>query len=349
LHRSIVDLTRSRLQHASTIGRFDVADAHERVARARLMELLDEHATLAGQSHALSRDDWRLLFACGRDVVIPFQERRFAIVAWRDPIGGVDRTEALRNLAAYGKASGKHVIALAMSDDMRVVGERLGFASVWLGCEQVFDLDSFSTCGKPAEKLRLAVNHARREGLVVREVFPLDDDHAHAKILAVDTLWRRKHSARRTKSFLRTAPMENAHLRRYFVAERRGAMEAFIVCAPVSRRGWYLQDLVRRPDAARGATELVSLHALETFAAEGIRFATMGPVPFFDPIGTRSTASVGGAIGFCIKHFDGVFGFAGIRQFRAKFPATRLVPVHALLWPRALTPLAGWDLVRILA
>lgn len=353
----LIKQTYTRLRHlpfaTRSASHFDVADAHEPTARARLGELLSEHASLAGQTHALSRDRWRVLFTSGRRAAIPFHLSAFTIIAWRDPVGPAGTSdETFAALRAYGAHTGKQVIVLAASDGARASAASLGFASVWLGGEQRFDLRRFSTRGRAGEKLRLAVNHARRKSLTVREIRPDSDAVMRERIQRIEHAWKRARLQRETRSFLRTDPLENAAMRRYFVAEREeaGSMraEAFLVCAPVSARGWYLQDLVRHPGAPRGAAELVSLGALEAFTSEGSEFATMGIVPFFDAARSGEAAPLTGATAACVRYFERAFRFEGLQRFRAKFPATNVAAVHALLWPGLLSPLAAWDITQLL-
>jgi dienelactone hydrolase len=347
-------LTLARLRHhpfkPHDSGSFDVADATSPAARARLCELLGQHGSLAGQTHALTRDPWRILFTKGRTSAIPFLSAPFTLVVWRDPIGPrSDAFVALETLRAYAARVGKHVVALAVGGEARKLAERAGYSSIWLGGEQFFELAHLSTRGRRGEKLRLAVNHARRSGLATREVRPDRDPAARAAVAGVERAWRNARPERDMRSFLRTDPMENAHLRRYFVAERDGRCEAFLVCAPVGPDGHYLQDLVRHPDAPRGACELVSLAALDTFRDEGRAFATMGIVPFLDETGARGPEAVPGAAGACIRHFDRTFRFSGLSRFRAKFPASRVEPIHAVAWPRVLLPRTAWDVIRVLS
>jgi lysylphosphatidylglycerol synthetase-like protein (DUF2156 family) len=348
----LLDLTRNRLL-APSARPPHVEEASSPACRARMLDLLARHSDQAGQTHALSRDRWRVSWSPGGRAFVPFHERKFALVAWRDPVGPVEaRAEALRAFRDLASARGKHAIVLAAGEEMRRTAEREGFGTTWVGSEQYFDLSRFHTRGKPGEKLRLAMNHARREGAVAREIDPLHvEQHRHA-IDAAEAAWKRARPQRDTRSFLRTEPMENATLRRYFAVERveggQPRFESFVVCAPVSDRGWYLQDLVRRPDAPRGTAELVSVCALETLRDDGFDFATMGIVPFFDPKGARGAApSSDGVVKWCIRHFDQHYGFAGLQQFRAKFPADETHPRFALYWPKVLTPWAVWDLVSV--
>jgi lysylphosphatidylglycerol synthetase-like protein (DUF2156 family) len=111
-----------------------------------------------------------------------------------------------------------------------------------------------------------------------------------------------------------------------------------------------LQDIVRRPDAPRGSNELNMVTAMAVFQTEGLEFVTGGIIPFYDPNRRRCAQrpQEGGVLGRLIGHFDHLFRFSGLQQFRAKFIPSRVVDVYALLWPGVLTPGLVRDLCALL-
>jgi phosphatidylglycerol lysyltransferase len=331
---------------------FDITLAKDPDSRAAASALLDQFSGLAGQTHALSDDPWQFLWAKDRRAFLPFQELAAALITWRDPVGPGEMTvDLIEQFRACAAQRGKHAVLLGVS---RPVVERLPdhrFRSVWIGSEPTYDLAAWHTRGKAGMKVRLACNHAQRLGAVARETHPLQNARDRAAIERITNAWMCARPERQTKSFLRTAPFENAWQRRYFVVEIAGRMESFLVCSPVSRRGQYLQDLVRQPEAPRGVNELAILTALRTFQDEGLDFATGGIVPFFDPYRPHShlPARKAGVLEWTVRHFDRLYHFAGLQQFRAKFVPTRAIDIYVLLWPGLLTPTLAWDLRSLLS
>ncbi|AKU96680.1 hypothetical protein AKJ09_03344 [Labilithrix luteola] len=230
--------------------------------------------------------------------------------------------------------------------------EDLGYGAVWMGAEQELALPSFHLRGKQGAKLRLAINHARTMHCHARELFPLSSPADAQAIAAVEAAWKAPRKALQTDSFLRTAPLEYAELRRYFGVETHGpdqdaSLQTLVVCSPVSRRAAYLQDFLRRPEAPRGAMEMAAVAAFEGLRRDGVSSATMGIVPFFGPSHAESIGFTGRLAQQCIRRF--VYRFEGLQQFRAKFTASRVEPVYALHYPRSVSLLAIWDLVTSLA
>ncbi len=313
---------------------------------------MEEFSTLSGQTHALSEDPWKYLWAASRRAMLPFHELNSSLIAWRDPIGPEDTVLGLvEDFRSLASRLGKHAVLLAVSDATASRVGDCGFKSVWIGAEPFYALSSWNTRGKAGIKVRLACNHVKRLGAAAREADPLHDGRDREAVARVEELWKAVRPERRNNSFLRTAALENGVHRRYFVVETARGMESFIACSPVSRRGQYLQDVVRLPDAPRGANELAMLTAMQTFQAEGVEFVTGGIVPFFDPDREHSNGAGGKsrALRWIVSHFDHLFHFAGLQQFRAKFVPTRLVDVYALLWPGVLTPGLLWDIRSLLS
>ena len=328
---------------------FDITSSRE--TRAAASELLDRYSTLSGQIHAISDDPWKLLWAPHRRAFLPFQERAFALIAWRDPVGPPEEAIGLiSRFRDYAAARGKHAVLLGIG---RPTVERLprdSFHSVWLGTEPFYDLSTWQTRGKRFNEVRQACNHVRKNGGVAREVHPMQDADIRRGIEEVTEAWMQARPERRSRSFLRTAPLENAERRRYFVVQADDRIESLLVCSPVSTRGQYLQDLVRRPDALRGSNELNMVTAMAVFQSEGLDFVTGGIVPFYDPTKPRCEQRLGGdgLMGQVIGRFDRLFRFSGLQQFRAKFIPSRMVDVYALLWPGVLTPGLVRDLCTVL-
>ncbi len=328
---------------------FDITSSSDGRSTAAL--LLDRFSTLSGQVHALSDDPWQLLWGPDRRAFLPLQERSSTLIAWRDPVGPPeDALEVLRRFQAHAAARGKHAVLLCMGRTIVEMLPKGSFQSVWLGTEPFYDLRAWHIGGNRFKEVRQACNHARKHGGIAREVHPLRDADIRKGIEDVTEAWMRARPQRRSRSFLRTAPLENAHNRRYFVVEGDERIESLLVCSPVSLRGQYLQDLVRRPDALRGSNELNMMTAMAVFQREGLEFVTGGIVPFYDPNRPRcgQRPQDGGVLGYVMGRFDRLFCFSGLQQFRAKFIPSRVVDIYALLWPGVLTPGLVRDLRAVL-
>jgi lysylphosphatidylglycerol synthetase-like protein (DUF2156 family) len=115
----------------------------------------------------------------------------------------------------------------------------------------------------------------------------------------------------------------------------------------VNHNGWYLQDVVRTPDAPRGALEGSMALALDTFRDEDFEFVSNGPLPFWRPHELWSDPDQLGAIGnHVLKFFDRQYRFHGINQFRSKFEPDRVSPLYVLRTKRLITPTVAHSLTK---
>ncbi len=332
----------------------DITDTLSPEVCQRLFELLSEHARMAYQFCVLSDARWQILWSAGRTSYLPFFEHPFTLVAFCDPVGPEnDREVLLEQFLSLANRKGKHAAILLATENTRKAALNLGLAGVWVGTEQIIDLANYSLIGKSGRKLRQEANHIRHLGGTAREILPLHNQTDRQALEEVELLWKARLRQRYNASFLGTKPMENAQFRRYFAVETPGnppgdpIMQSFLVCSQVSRRGWYL-DLVRRPDAPRGATELVIFSAMETFRAEGVEFVSMGLVPFYDPGGQHTTSKTDLLMLWGASYLDRLYHFQSMQMFRSKFSPTRIESTYILYWPSILTPQLILDLISVL-
>ena len=186
-------LTCARSRQADS-GAFDVTLGKDPGSRDRAADLLDRYSNLSGQTHALSDDPWRFLWAKDRCAFLPFHELAFTLIAWRDPVGPAEASTGLiERFRALAAKRGKHAVLLGVSGST-MDGLRDGmFRSVWIGTEPFYDLGAWHTHGKAGMKVRLACNHAQRLGAAAREAHPLQDARAREAITyARESLFERE-------------------------------------------------------------------------------------------------------------------------------------------------------------
>jgi phosphatidylglycerol lysyltransferase len=322
--------------------------------RQQIAALLGQYAGFAGQALVLGKDPWHVLWSPDRTAFIPFFAGPFTLIAWRDPVGPEGERRALtERLVAYARAHHKQTLMIGLSEASLPQTDAEAQRLIWIGTEMYYDLAQFSLRGKANLNLRHGINSAHNRGAVERECFPLQHEADRLAMARVERAWKAADRGRNTDSFLRTAPLEDGTERRYFAIEAplsedaEPQMCAFIVCSKVSDQGWCLQDLIRLPDAPRGCLEAGVTFAMETFKAEGVGFASMSIVPFYDPTETHSLASYPPLAQWAINHFDRFYHFSGLQQFRSKFIPTRSQAVFVVLAPKVVSPLLLFDLLRV--
>jgi phosphatidylglycerol lysyltransferase len=244
------------------------------------------------------------------------------------------------------------------------------FSAVKVGAAPYFDLKTWQPRGDSAKKMRAEVNQARRAGVTVE---PLTHITSDIKQEAADLCLRWIGNRRAATSFgwlIALEPFRNADHKKYFVARADGKLVGFLGASPIpARKGWYLEDVLRAPDAPAGTATLLVFEAMQALKAEGAELATLGTAPLAEdgsneistehPVVTR-------ALQIAAKRFSGLYNFEGLRRFKNKFvpswweseyviaqrgvaipPRVANAIIHALV-PRGLPELLTRQAVRLI-
>lgn len=323
------------------------------VARDCIDEVVNSLAThghQAGGYHVLGPDPWRVIWNERRTSFAAFLEARHAILGWRSPVGLAEsHEETLALLTAHAEQIRKPLFVVLVDEATCRSGIRQGLTPTWIGTESFIELPIWTTRGGRRQKVRWACNHAANLGLGWRELHPTSNVADQTAMRDVERSWKGERRERRTDSFQRTSFSELAEIRRYFGCVDGDQVVAFCAATPTSATSWYLQDVVRIPEAPRGALEGAMSLALDMFRDEGFAVASNGPIPFWRPEGTPSDTHALGPIGNrVVRFFDRQYRFGGISQFRNKFMADRTEPLYVLRNRRAIGPFAAASLVRLL-
>jgi phosphatidylglycerol lysyltransferase len=114
--------------------------------------------------------------------------------------------------------------------------------------------------------------------------------------------------------------------RRFFTAAQGDALVGFLSMVPVfARRGWFVEDLVRLPEAPNGTAELLVDAAMRAAAAEGSGYLTLGLAPLGGAVGPwlRIARRTGGPL----------YDFRGVHAFKAKLRPRAWAPIY-ISYPR---------------
>jgi len=264
-----------------------------------------------------------------------------AWVAAGAPIAAAARLgECARRFAAAGRAKGRRVCFFAVEERFL---ESSGFSSGLIGEQPVWDPGRLAKHRPGSRSLREQLRRARAKGVVVRRV---DDDEMSREesstrraVEALIQRWSETRTLAPMGFLVAVHPFHFAEERRYFVAERDGAIVAFLAMVPVyARQGWLLEDFLRDPTAPNGTVELVIDRALRDVGEEGARYATLGLAPL--------SGDVNGWLRAIRDASTELYDFHGLRAFKAKLRPDRWDPIHLAYPERQWGPLAVYDVLR---
>jgi len=225
------------------------------------------------------------------------------------------------------------------------------FVAAWhgkqlrIGEQPVWDPRTWPASLARSRSLREQLRRARAKGVRVRRVGPGElarpDLPLRREIERLSERWLCSRSMAPMGFLVRLHLFELLEERRIFVAEGfaaeglvaggcaaepRASLQAVLALVPIyGRAGYLVEDLLRSPAAPNGTTELLIDHALRECAAEGCSFVTLGLAPLAGDVATplRVTRWLG----------RGLYDFAGLRAFKAKFLPEAWTPIY-LSYPR---------------
>ena len=264
-----------------------------------------------------------------------------------------DRAELARQFAADAKKKNRVVAFVPVTSEFAGLMAPNDFAAVKVGAAPYFDLPNWNPRGECAKKLRAGVNQARRDGVEIGEVPAIDQKlRTEAAQLCLSWLGSRR-SATTFGWLVALDPFLHFEHKRYFTARVDGKLVGFLAASPIPlRKGWYLEDVIREPNAPGGMTTLLVAETLKRLKDEGAILATLGTAPLADdgaddvPTENRRVAR---ALDIASSKLGGFYNFAGLRQFKGKFVPSWWESEYALHQRGvAIPPRVGHAIVRAL-
>ena len=216
-----------------------------------------------------------------------------------------------------------------------------------IGASPYFDLQNWNPRGNRAKHLRANLNQGRRTGIAVEKVLNVGASFRAETEKLCESWQTNCRTAVKFGWLFDLSPFRLAEYKRFFAARNgAGRLVGLLAASPIpARHGWYLEDVLRHADAPNGTTDLLVCEALQTFAAEGAKLATLGTVPLAsdgaDTISTGGNSLTKQALKFSRTHLQTLYGFEGLRRFKARFVPNWweseyvVVPKGLFITPRA--------------
>jgi len=211
----------------------------------------------------------------------------------------------------------------------------LGLSIVKYGEEARVDLAAFTRAGAQAKSLRHAERKAMQEGaeFAVLSAAEVPEHLAELAVVSDDWLSSKKQ---REKAFS-LGRFDPEYLMRFPCAVVRidGRIIAFANILATANRGEMSVDLMRhRHDIPYGTMDFLFLRLIEHAQAERYRWFTLGIAPLAGIEGGRLASTWARGASFLFRHGEKLYGFEGLRSYKAKF-ATHWEPRY-IAGPRGM-------------
>lgn len=244
-----------------------------------------------------------------------------AWVAAGSPVAAPERfAEVGARFAAAAAAAGRRMCWFAT--ELRFAGIP-PWSSMRVGDQPSWAPADWTGVLRDSRSLREQLRRAHAKGVSVRTVGPAELQPGQPVRIALEQLIARWLASRQIAPMgflVHVDPFTFPDQRRYFVAERDGAVVGFLSAIPIyARPGWFFEDFLRDHDAPNGTVELLIDAGMRAAAAEGIPYVTLGLVPLSGEVSPWLRAA---------RHWGkALYDFDGLRAFKAKLKPRAWDPI----------------------
>jgi lysylphosphatidylglycerol synthetase-like protein (DUF2156 family) len=306
----------------------------------RLLELVRRYG-YESQSFLSLYGGMKVWFADEPEAAVVYRQVGRVAVVVAAPLAARDHlVAATRRFLAYCDEQDLDCLMLPVGPEFAEAARSCGMALLGVGESGYFKLPEWKPAGDRGKKVRSGVNQARKAGVRVERYDPSQDpdERTRNEIESLCQSWIDTREVDALGWLLELDPFKLCERKRYFLARNAaGGLEGMLACSPIyARRGWYLEDLIRRPDAERGVSELLVFEAINQLAAEGAELATLGA----SPLAGVKTADLTGlfeqlarAMTLIYEHLDAFYHFKALHRFKSKFAPSFVEPEYAAVYP----------------
>jgi len=221
---------------------------------------------------------------------------------------------------------------------------KLGLTAIKIGSAPYFELGSWQPRGNAAKKMRSGINQATRAGIKIEPVHDLSHELRKETAELCCEWLRTRRAATNFGWLLALDPFLQAERKKFFAArDRDGRLVGFLAASPIpARRGWYLEDVLRRTDSPPGTADLLIFEALQALREMRASLATLGTAPLAkdgpDKVSTHDHPMIERALRTASKRFTPFYNFEGLHRFKGKFVPTFWESEYVLIQRGAILP-----------
>lgn len=264
---------------------------------------------------------------------VAYQDTGSAWVVAGAPIcAAAHRSVLVEAFAAAAADAGRRVVFFGAEQDL---ARQRGLQALLVGEQPVWNPQRWPETVRGSRSLREQHRRARAKGVRVRRLAPAEALGAmRPRLEALVQRWLESRPMTAMGFVVRPGIDSASRDRRFYVAERGGAVCAALVCLPVpARNGWLFEHLLRDPDAVNGTTDLLVDLAMRDLAQDGATYATLGLAPLSGDV--NRWLRLARRLGTPLYRFEGVW------RFKARLRPHRWDPIYVVAPARRAATLLG--------
>lgn len=254
----------------------------------------------------------------------------------------------LFELLAYCNQNAYQIMLINVTDQFRNLYLAAGFCIVKYGEDACFELKNYNLSGGRVAKVRAAINHATKAGIIVTEYKPLSErnESIERQIHQITSEWLKRKGGYEMHFTMGGTGLSDPLDRRYFYAyDNNGAILGFVVFLPYLNG--YLADVTRRKnDAPQGVLEKIIYEAFMQFKKEGITWGNMGLSPLYNVADTDKSTMTEKLFNYIYENLNNSYGFKQLHHAKEKYAPTHWIPRYLAYYPSSFSPKLAYVLVR---
>ncbi|WP_447752336.1 bifunctional lysylphosphatidylglycerol flippase/synthetase MprF [Sphingopyxis fribergensis] len=285
--------------------------------------------------------DKRFLLADEGDAFLMYRVQGANWIVMGDPVGREERwADLLWKLRERADATQGRILLYQISAACLPPAIDLGLSIVKYGEEARVELAAFSLAGPQAKSLRHAERRAREEGATFAIIPAAAVEQHLPELKAVSDEWLAAKK-QREKAFS-LGSFDPAYMTHFPCAVVRvgGRIVAFANILATPNREEMSVDLMRHArDIPYGVMDFLFLRLIQHAQAEAYRWFTLGIAPLSGIDGRKVAPAWARSAAFLFRHGETLYGFKGLRNYKAKF-ATHWEPRY-IAGPRGMAFASG--------
>lgn len=294
---------------------------HDPAVLARVETIMAQAEDPAPDSHLAYLGDKQFLFSETGESFIQYAARNRNWVALGEPVGPVaERRDMIWAFREQCDRHGAIPVFYAIRRDSLADFIDCGFVAAKIGENAVVDLQGFTLVGRARQDLRTARSRAGREGLTFAVISAEEVRARMRELEAISDAWLERHQGEEKGFSL--GRFDAAYVGRFDAAVLRRGDEiiAFTNLWRTADGRRIAVDLMRyAPDAPPGAMEALLVELLLWAQAQGCLSCDLGRTPLAG-LEAHRLANFMTLVGSLIyTHAGRLYGFDGLRRFKAKF------------------------------
>ena len=303
----------------------------------RLMQLLTQYG-YEHQSFLSLYGDMEVWWSDQPEGAVVFRRIEQVLLVVAAPLAAKEHWQTItQDFLAYCRRNHLTCLMLPVGEEFAAVARACEMRLLCVGESGYFKLPEWKPAGDRAKKVRAGVNQARNAGIHVEAYTPSSSspETTHTEIDALCHLWLETREIDALGWLLELNPFKFSEHKRYFLARNnQGQLQGLLACSPIyARQGWYLEDLIRHPEADRGVSELLVVEALKQLSAEGARLATLATSPLAGVEPVDDFKLIARVLKLVYRHLDLFYHFHSLHRFKSKFAPSFIEKEYVAVYP----------------